>query len=47
MEGTGQATRLNFTDENAQLATYRGAKVVNMRSFRSHAEALEATGLRE
>ena len=47
MEATGQATRLNFTDENAQLATYRGGKVVNMRSFRSHAEALEAAGLSE
>jgi ketosteroid isomerase-like protein len=47
MEGTGQATRLNFTDENAQLVTYRGGKVVNIRSFRSHAEALEAAGLSE
>ena len=47
MEGTGQATRLNFTSENAQLVTYRGGKVVNMRSFRSHTEALEAAGLGE
>ena len=47
MEGTGQATRLNFTDENAQLVTYRGGKIVNTRDFRSHAEALEAAGLSE
>ena len=47
MEGTGQATRLNFTSENAQLVTYRGGKVVNIRSFRSHAEALKAAGLSE
>jgi ketosteroid isomerase-like protein len=47
MEGTGQTTRLSFTDENAQLVTYRGGKVVNIRSFRSHAEALEAAGLSE
>jgi ketosteroid isomerase-like protein len=47
MEGTGETTRLNFTDENAQLVTFRGGKVVTMRSFRSHAEALEAAGLSE
>ena len=47
MEGTGQATRLNFTSENAQLVTYRGGKVVTIRSFRSHAEAVEAAGLSE
>ena len=47
MEGTGQATRLNFTGELAQLVTYRGGKAVNIRSFRSHAEALEAVGLSE
>ena len=47
MEGTGQATRLNFTGELAQLVTYRGGKADNIRSFRSHAEALEAVGLSE
>jgi ketosteroid isomerase-like protein len=47
MQGTGQTTRLDFTDENAQLVTYRGGKVVKIRSFRSHAEALEAAGLSE
>ena len=47
MEGTGQTTRLDFTGELAQLVTYRGGKVVNIRSFRSHAEALEAAGLSE
>jgi hypothetical protein len=38
---------LDFTGELAQLVTYRGGKVVNIRSFRSHAEALEAAGLSE
>jgi hypothetical protein len=33
MEGTGQATRLNFTDENAQLVTYRGGKIVKYPGF--------------
>ena len=47
MKTTGQTTRLNFTGELAQLVTYRGGKVVRWRSFRSHAEGLEAAGLRE
>ena len=47
MEGTGQTTRLDFTGELAQLVTYRGGKAVNIRDFRSHAEALEAAGVSE
>ena len=47
MEGTGQTTRLDFTGELAQLVTYRGGKAVNIRDFRSHADALEAGGLSE
>ena len=47
MEGTGQTTRLDFTGELAQLVTYRGGKAVNIRDFRSHADALEAAGLSE
>ncbi len=47
MEGTGQTTRLDFSGELAQLVTYRGGRVVHVRSFRSHAEALEAVGLSE
>jgi ketosteroid isomerase-like protein len=47
MEGTGQTTRLDFNGELAELVTYCGGKIVNTRDFRSHAEALEAAGLRE
>ncbi len=47
MKTMGQTTRLNFTDEVAQLVTYRGGKVVSARDFPSHAEGLEAAGLSE
>jgi hypothetical protein len=47
MEATGQTTRLNFTNELAQLPTYRGGKVITLRDFNSHAAALEAAGLPE
>ena len=45
--GTGRTTRLNVGGEIAQLATFRDGKVVRFRDFPSHAEALEAVGLRE
>jgi ketosteroid isomerase-like protein len=47
MKGVGQTTRLSVAGELAQLATYRGGKVVSCRDFLNHAEALEAAGLRE
>lgn len=47
METTGHTTRLDFTTEIAQLVTYRRGKAVRTRDFPSHAEALEAAGLRE
>jgi ketosteroid isomerase-like protein len=47
MESTGHTTGLNFTDEVAQLVTYRDGRVFKVRDFASHAEALEATGLEE
>jgi hypothetical protein len=37
----GQTTRLSFSDELAQLATYRRGKLVTLRDFPSHAEGLE------
>jgi ketosteroid isomerase-like protein len=43
--GTGRTTRLNVTREIAQLATFRGGKIVSFRDFPSHAEGLEAAGL--
>ena len=43
----GQTTRLRFTGELAQLATYRRGKLITLRDFPSHAEGLEAAGLSE
>jgi ketosteroid isomerase-like protein len=47
MESTGHTTGLNFTDEVAQLVTYRDGRTIKVRDFASHAEALEAAGLSE
>ncbi len=47
MESTGHTTGLNFTTEIAELVTYRDGKAIRVRDFASHAEALEAAGLRE
>ena len=47
MESTGHTTGLNFTDEVAQLVTYRDGRIIKVRDFASHAEALEAAGLSE
>ena len=46
-KGTGRTTRLNFTTEFAQLVTYRDGRIISIRDFASHAEALEAAGLSE
>jgi ketosteroid isomerase-like protein len=46
LEGEGRTTRLNFTTEIAQLATFRAGKIVTFRDFPSHAEGLQAAGLR-
>ena len=43
----GQTTRLRFTGELAQLATYRRGKLITLHDFPSHAEGLEAAGLSE
>ena len=47
VETVGQRTRLSFTREFAQLATYRRGKLITLRDFPSHAEGLEAAGLSE
>jgi ketosteroid isomerase-like protein len=41
----GQRTGLNLSGEIAQLATFRNGRVVGLRDFASHEEALEAAGL--
>jgi ketosteroid isomerase-like protein len=47
LTGTGRTTGMNLSGEIAQLATFRDGKIVSFRDFASHAEALEAAGLRE
>jgi ketosteroid isomerase-like protein len=47
LEGEGRTTRLNIAAEIAQLATFRGGRIVRFRDYGSHVEALEAAGLRE
>jgi len=47
LEGTGHTTELTFTNEIAQLFTFRDGKIVKVHDFPSHDEALEAAGLSE
>ena len=47
VEIEGPTTRLSFASEIAQLVTFRGGKIVRLRDFPSHTEALEAAGLSE
>ena len=44
---TARTTGIEFTEEVGSLMTFRGGKVLRSQDFRSHAEALEAAGLRE
>jgi ketosteroid isomerase-like protein len=44
--GTGRTTRLDVGGEIAQLATFRDGKIVTFRDFPSHAQALEAAGVK-
>ena len=44
---TGRSTGLNFSNEIAQLTTFRGGRILRFRDFARHAEALEAVGLAE
>ena len=47
LTGSGRTTGLNLSAEIAQLAAFREGKILSFRDFGSHAEALEAAGLRE
>ena len=47
LTGRDRTTDLNVSAEIAQLVTFRDGKIVSYRDFASHAEALEAAGLRE
>jgi ketosteroid isomerase-like protein len=44
---TARTTGLEFHEEVGSLITFRGGKIVRSQDFLSHAEALEAAGLRE
>ena len=44
---TARTTGLEFSEELGQLVTFRGGKILRTHDFLSHADALEAAGLRE
>jgi ketosteroid isomerase-like protein len=46
LTGSGRTTGLNLSAEIAQVAAFRDGKILSFRDFGSHAEALEAAGLR-
>jgi ketosteroid isomerase-like protein len=45
MDLTARTTGIEFTQELGQLAEFREGKIVRVRDFLTHAEALEAAGL--
>jgi ketosteroid isomerase-like protein len=47
MEVTARATGIEFTQEVGELIEFREGKVVRVRDFLTHAEAIEAAGLSE
>ena len=47
MRGTGRGSGASFDSEIAYLLTLSGGRIIREQVFRSHAEALEAAGLRD
>jgi ketosteroid isomerase-like protein len=47
MDFTARTTGIEFTREIGELVEFRGGKIVRVRDFLTHADALEAAGLRE
>lgn len=47
MDLTARATGIEFSQELGELIEVRGGKIVRIRNFLTHAEALEAAGLSE
>jgi ketosteroid isomerase-like protein len=45
MDFTARTTGIEFSQELGELAEFRGGKIVRVRDFLTHAEALEAAGL--
>jgi len=44
---TARTTGIEFSQEVGQLVDFRGGKIIRVRDFLTHAEALEAAGLSE
>jgi ketosteroid isomerase-like protein len=47
MELTARATGLEFSQELGEVFDLRAGKIVRIRDFLTHAEAIEAAGLQE
>jgi ketosteroid isomerase-like protein len=47
MDFTARTTGIEFSQELGELAEFRGGKIVRVRDYLTHAEALEAAGLSE
>jgi ketosteroid isomerase-like protein len=47
LDVTGRTAGIESSQEFGQLVTFRGGKIIRTHDFLSHAEALEAAGLRE
>jgi ketosteroid isomerase-like protein len=47
LDVTGRTTGIGFREELGQLVSFRDGKILRSQDCRSHAEALEAAGLRE
>jgi ketosteroid isomerase-like protein len=47
LDVAGRTTGIESNQEFGQLVTFRGGKILRSEDFLSHAEALEAAGLRE
>jgi ketosteroid isomerase-like protein len=47
LDVTGRTTGIGFREELGQLVSFRDGKILRSQDFLSHAEALEAAGLRE
>ena len=47
MDLTARATGIEFSQELGEVFDLRAGKIVRIRDFLTHAEAIEAAGLRE
>jgi ketosteroid isomerase-like protein len=47
MDLTARATSIEFSQELGEVFDFRAGKIVRIRDFLTHSEAIEAAGLRE